>query len=66
MPQIVLEVAFDRVQPSARHRSGYALRFPRIARWRHDKSPRDIDTLSRVAALAQTRDGERVQLVDQA
>jgi len=66
VPQIVLEVAFDRVQPSARHRSGYALRFPRIARWRHDKSPRDIDTLSRVAALAQTREGERVQLVDQA
>jgi DNA ligase 1 len=63
-PQIVLEVAFDRVQPSARHRSGYALRFPRIARWRHDKSVGDIDTLSRVAALAQTRDGERVQLVD--
>jgi DNA ligase-1 len=66
MPQIVLEVAFDRVQPSARHRSGYALRFPRIARWRHDKSPRDIDTLSRVAALARTREGERVQLVDRA
>jgi len=65
-PQIVLEVAFDRVQPSTRHRSGYALRFPRIARWRHDKSPRDIDTLSRVAALARTREGERVQLVDQA
>jgi DNA ligase-1 len=65
-PQVVLEVAFDRVQPSSRHRSGYALRFPRIARWRHDKSPRDIDTLSRVAALARTREGERVQLVDQA
>jgi len=65
-PQIVLEVAFDRVQPSTRHRSGYALRFPRIARWRHDKSVRDIDTLSRVAALARTREGERVQLVDQA
>jgi DNA ligase 1 len=66
MPQIVLEVAFDRVQPSSRHRSGYALRFPRIARWRHDKSVRDIDTLPRVAALARTRDGERVQLVDRA
>jgi len=66
IPQIVLEVAFDRVQPSARHRSGYALRFPRIARWRHDKSPGDIDTLSRVAALARTREGEKVQLVDRA
>ena len=66
IPQIVLEVAFDRVQPSNRHRSGYALRFPRIARWRHDKPVGEIDTLSRVAALAQTREGERVQLVDRA
>ncbi len=66
VPQIVLEIAFDRVQPSNRHRSGYALRFPRIVRWRHDKSPHDIDTLARVAALARTREGERVQLVDRA
>jgi DNA ligase-1 len=65
-PEIVLEVAFDRVQPSSRHRSGYSLRFPRIARWRHDKPVAEIDTLSRVAALAQTREGERVQLVDRA
>ena len=43
-PQIVLEVAFDAVQPSSRHRSGYALRFPRIARWRHDKPVEEIDT----------------------
>ncbi|HEV7680078.1 MAG TPA: ATP-dependent DNA ligase [Candidatus Dormibacteraeota bacterium] len=66
IPQIVLEIAFDRVQPSSRHRSGYALRFPRIARWRHDKPVAEIDTLSRVAALAQTWDGEKVQLVDRA
>jgi DNA ligase-1 len=65
-PEIVLEVAFDRVQPSSRHRSGYSLRVPRIARWRHDKPVAEIDTLSRVAALAQTREGERVQLVDRA
>jgi DNA ligase-1 len=65
-PEIVLEVAFDRVQPSRRHRSGYALRFPRIARWRHDKPVSEIDTLSRVAALARTSDGEKVQLVDRA
>ena len=36
-PRIVLEIAFDAVQFSARHKSGFALRFPRIARWRHDK-----------------------------
>ncbi|MGA7987952.1 MAG: ATP-dependent DNA ligase [Candidatus Dormiibacterota bacterium] len=64
-PRIVLEVAFDAVQASARHRSGFALRFPRIARWRHDKSPAEIDTLSRVRDIAQAVERERVQLVDQ-
>lgn len=64
-PRIVLEIAFDAVQFSARHKSGFALRFPRIARWRHDKAPADIDTLSRVRALATAIEHERVQLVDQ-
>ncbi|HVM45638.1 MAG TPA: RNA ligase family protein, partial [Candidatus Thermoplasmatota archaeon] len=50
-PQIVLEVAFDSVTRSSRHKSGYALRFPRIVRWRRDKRPEDIDTLERVAEL---------------
>jgi DNA ligase 1 len=64
-PRIVLEIAFDAVQESARHRSGFALRFPRIARWRHDKSPADVDTLSRVRELATAIERDRVQLVDQ-
>jgi DNA ligase 1 len=64
-PRIVLEVAFDAVQASARHRSGFALRFPRIARWRNDKSPAEIDTLSRVRDIATAVERERVQLVDQ-
>ncbi len=64
-PRIVLEIAFDAVQASSRHRSGFALRFPRIARWRHDKAPADIDTLSRVRDLAMAIEHERVQLVDQ-
>jgi DNA ligase 1 len=64
-PRIVLEVAFDAVQFSARHKSGFALRFPRIARWRHDKAPTDVDTLSRVRDLASAIEHERVQLVDQ-
>lgn len=51
-PEIVLEVAFDRVQPSSRHASGFALRFPRIVAWRRDKSPGEIDTLARVRELA--------------
>jgi len=65
-PEIVLEVAFDAVQESTRHRSGYALRFPRIARWRHDKPVAEIDTLSRVRELAAVRNVEREQRVDQA
>lgn len=50
-PEIVLEVAFDGVQKSPRHKSGYALRFPRILRWRQDKTPGDADTLEAVRAL---------------
>jgi len=50
-PEVVLEVAFDLIQKSARHKSGYALRFPRILRWRRDKRPEDIDTLDNVRAL---------------
>ncbi|MFL6417132.1 MAG: ATP-dependent DNA ligase [Bryobacteraceae bacterium] len=50
-PEAVLEVAFDGVQKSSRHKSGYALRFPRILRWRRDKKPGDCDDIARVEAL---------------
>jgi DNA ligase 1 len=50
-PEVVLEVAFDGVQKSSRHKSGYALRFPRILRWRHDKQPTEIDDLERLREL---------------
>ncbi len=63
VPEIVVEVAFDAVQPSNRHRGGYALRFPRIARWRHDKSVADISTLGEVARLARARGEEKEQRV---
>ena len=53
-PRIVLEVTFDRVQPSNRHKGGYALRFPRIVRLRPDKNVEDIDTLETVRKLAGT------------
>jgi DNA ligase-1 len=53
-PEVVLEVAFDVVQPSKRHASGYALRFPRIVRVRDDKPVSEIDTLARVRELSQT------------
>ena len=45
-PDTVLEIAFDAIQPSPRHTSGLALRFPRITRIRKDKSPAEIDTLA--------------------
>jgi DNA ligase-1 len=51
-PDTVLEIAFDRIQPSARHSSGLALRFPRILRVRTDKSPEQIDTLASARRLA--------------
>ena len=51
-PRIVLEVTFDRVQPSNRHKGGYALRFPRIVRLRPDKNVDEIDTLETVRKLA--------------
>jgi DNA ligase-1 len=52
-PKIILEVTFDRVQESKRHKSGYALRFPRILRQRDDKSVEEIDTLDAVRKLAE-------------
>ena len=51
-PNVVLEVAFDIIQPSKRHQSGFALRFPRIARIRTDKTPAEIDTLETCRRLA--------------
>src|SRR5688572_6586793 len=50
-PRVVLEVAFDQIQRSERHASGFALRFPRIKRIRWDKRPEDGDRLSRVAEI---------------
>ncbi len=52
-PEVVLEVTFDVVQPSARHKAGYALRFPRIVRLRDDKPAGEVDTLAAVRALAE-------------
>lgn len=52
-PQIILEVTFDRVQESKRHKSGYSLRFPRILRLRDDKTVAEIDTLETVRNLAE-------------
>jgi DNA ligase-1 len=49
-PEVVLEVEFNGIQESKRHKSGFALRFPRIVKIRDDKKPADINTLSDVQA----------------
>jgi DNA ligase-1 len=58
-PEVILEVAFDSIQRSARHKSGYALRFPRIVRVRDDKPVEEIDTVERVAELYDRYFGEK-------
>jgi DNA ligase-1 len=60
-PEVVLEVAFDGIQRSVRHKSGFALRFPRIIRVRDDKKPEEADRLEAVEALfnAQIASGHR-------
>ena len=52
VPDTILEIAFDSIQLSTRHQSGYALRFPRIARIRTDKPLAEIDTLETCRRLA--------------
>ncbi|HKC18500.1 MAG TPA: ATP-dependent DNA ligase [Candidatus Dormibacteraeota bacterium] len=61
-PEVVLEVAFDSIQHSGRHLSGYALRFPRIVRIRDDKPVDEIDTLERVAELYDRYFGARSEV----
>ncbi len=52
-PELVFEIAFEAIQPSSRHRSGVAVRFPRIVRWRRDKSAAEADTIETLQLLAQ-------------
>jgi len=62
-PRIVIEVTFDRVQASKRHKSGYALRFPRILRLRPDKNTTDIDTLETVRRLVEANDSAQEERI---
>lgn len=50
-PELVFEIGFEGIQRSPRHKSGVAVRFPRMLRIRHDKAPRDADTLDALLAL---------------
>ncbi len=57
-PVLVFELAFEGIRESTRHKSGIAVRFPRIARWRHDKTAADADSLETVRALLRAHGGE--------
>ncbi|MFT3911099.1 MAG: ATP-dependent DNA ligase [Ferruginibacter sp.] len=50
-PELVFEIAFEGIAASNRHKSGVALRFPRINRWRKDKKPDEINTLDDLKAI---------------
>jgi DNA ligase-1 len=50
-PEQVFELAFEGIQVSTRHKSGVAVRFPRILRWRTDKKPEDADNLETLRQL---------------
>jgi DNA ligase-1 len=53
--RLVLEVAFDSIHPSTRHKSGFAMRFPRISRIRWDKPADEADRLETLAKLVEAR-----------
>ncbi|MEQ9440534.1 MAG: ATP-dependent DNA ligase [Cyclobacteriaceae bacterium] len=50
-PELVFEIAFEGIQHSSRHKSGVALRFPRILRWRHDKKAEEANSLAELQEL---------------
>ncbi|UII23582.1 ATP-dependent DNA ligase [Fulvivirga ligni] len=50
-PELVFEIAFEGINKSTRHKSGVALRFPRIKRWRHDKKKEEANTLEELHQL---------------
>ncbi|MDT8856710.1 ATP-dependent DNA ligase [Paracoccaceae bacterium Fryx2] len=56
-PDLVFEIGFEGIQASPRHKSGIALRFPRMLRWRHDKTADEIDTLDSLRALLGAQTG---------
>jgi DNA ligase 1 len=49
--ELVFELAFEGIAASTRHKSGIALRFPRISRWRQDKVFQEADTLQNLQAM---------------
>ncbi|MEO6058569.1 MAG: ATP-dependent DNA ligase [Candidatus Limnocylindria bacterium] len=62
VPEVVVEIAFDRIMRSTRHDSGFAMRFPRIVRIRDDKTPAEIDDLATVEKLFGAQASGRILL----
>jgi DNA ligase-1 len=62
VPEVVVEIAFDRLMRSGRHKSGFAMRFPRIVRIRDDKRPAEIDDLATVEKLFAAQASGRILL----
>jgi DNA ligase-1 len=62
VPDVVVEIAFDRIMRSGRHGSGFALRFPRIVRVRDDKAVAEIDDLATVESLFEAQASGRILL----
>lgn len=60
-PKLVFELAFENLQLSKRHKSGIAVRFPRIVRWRTDKTPDQADSLSLIRQLLQQKQTANAQ-----
>jgi DNA ligase-1 len=58
-PQLVMELHFEGIRRSTRHKSGLAVRFPRIARWRRDKSADQADTIETITALLPTSERDK-------
>jgi DNA ligase-1 len=64
-PELVFELHFEGIQRSSRHKSGIAVRFPRMARWRTDKKAEDADTIETVRELLKEPDkAERAEEVE--
>lgn len=56
-PELVFEIAFEGINRSSRHKSGIALRFPRMARWRKDKTATEANTINDLLALLKISEG---------
>jgi DNA ligase 1 len=56
-PELVFEIAFENIQLSNRHKSGVAVRFPRMVRWRTDKTAGEADSLQSIKDLLRPNGG---------